>query len=105
MKKKSLNVRSKTHKQILKYLNNKKILKIYEEFEKSLSIKGRFAVAVSGGPDSLALAFLAKCFSIFNKLDIKYFIVNHNLRKNSSQEANKVYSILSFELSVKNLCY
>ena len=54
MKKKSLNVRSKTHKQILKYLNNKKILKIYEEFEKSLSIKGRFAVAVSGGPDSLA---------------------------------------------------
>ena len=95
MKKKSLNVRSKTHKQILKYLNNKKILKIYEEFEKSLSIKGRFAVAVSGGPDSLALAFLAKCFSIFNKLDIKYFIVNHNLRKNSSQEANKVYLILS----------
>ena len=95
MKKKSLSVKNKTHKQILKYLNNKEILKIYKEFDKSINIKGSFAVAVSGGPDSLALAFLSKCFSIINKLNIKYFIVNHNLRKNSLEEANKVYSILS----------
>ena len=31
--------------------------------------KGKFAVAVSGGPDSLSLAFLSKCFSIINNIE------------------------------------
>ena len=41
-------------------LNNKKVKEIYKRFEKTLNINDNFAVAVSGGPDSLALAFLAK---------------------------------------------
>jgi tRNA(Ile)-lysidine synthase len=44
-------------------------------------------VAVSGGPDSLALSFLAKIYSIKKSIDIKYFIVDHKLRKNSTLEA------------------
>ena len=53
---------------------------IYKEFEKSLNIKKDFAVAVSGGPDSLALTFLAKVYSLKNKLHSKFFIVDHKLR-------------------------
>ena len=64
---KSLSAKKKIHNLILKHLTNKKILKIYKEFKFSLNIKKKFAVAVSGGPDSLALAFLAKCYSLINK--------------------------------------
>ena len=84
---KNLNVKNRTHKEILSYLHNKKISKIYKIFSKSLSIKDNLAVAVSGGPDSLSLAFLAKCFSLLHKVKVKVFIVDHKLRKNSSLEA------------------
>jgi len=94
MNQKSLSVKNKTHKKILSYLKDKKILRIFKEFENSLNIKDKFAVAVSGGPDSLALAFLAKCFSIKHNVGVKYFIVDHKLRKESSSEAKTVISIL-----------
>ena len=106
MKKKSLNVKNKIHKQVLKYLNNKRIFRIYKEFELSLLDKDKFAVALSGGPDSLALAFVAKCFSILNKIDIKYYLVDHKLRKESSQEAKKVFLLLKkFNIHFKILTW
>ena len=94
MNQKSLSVKNKAHKKILSYLKDKKILRIFKQFESSLNIKDKFAVAVSGGPDSLALAFLAKCFSIKYKVSVKYFIVDHKLRKESSSEAKIVINIL-----------
>ena len=94
MNQKSLSVKNKINKKILSYLKDKKILRIFKEFEKSLNIKDKFAVAVSGGPDSLALAFLAKCLSIKNSVRVKYFLVDHKLRKESSSEAKNVVSIL-----------
>ena len=75
-------------------LNNKRIYKIYKKFEKSLNINENFAVAVSGGPDSLALAFLAKIYSIKRKLNPKFFIVDHKLRKESTNEAKVTKKIL-----------
>ena len=69
MKKKSLTAKKKTHNSILKHLSNSKVLKIFKEFKNTLNIKKNFAVAVSGGSDSLSLAFLAKCYSLLNKLD------------------------------------
>ena len=54
-----------------------------------------FAVAVSGGPDSLALAFLAKVYSIKYNLRSKYLIVDHKIRNESTYEAQKVKKILS----------
>ena len=42
----------------------------------------------------MALAFLAKCYSLRNKIDVKYFIVDHRLRKDSTIEAKKVQNIL-----------
>jgi len=37
---------------------------------------------------------LAKCFSIINKVKVKFFIVNHKLRKESSKEAKYVSNLL-----------
>ena len=104
MKKKSLTAKKKIHNSILKHLTNKKILKIYKEFKSSLNINNNLAVAVSGGPDSLSLAFLAKCFSLINNVDVKFYIVDHKLRKNSSSEAKLVFLTLKkFDINCKIL--
>ena len=92
---KNLSAPKKTHKEILNHLNTKRISKAFKEFSSSLIVKEDLAVAVSGGPDSLALAYLAKCYSIKNKIKVKYFIVDHKLRKESSLEAKTVKSILN----------
>ena len=87
---KNLNVSKKTHKFLLDKLKDSRTLQIYKKFESNLSIKDNFIIAVSGGPDSLALSFLAKIYSIKKSIDIKYFIVDHKLRKNSTLEAKSV---------------
>ena len=87
---KNLNASKKTHKFLLDKLKDKKTLQIYQKFEKNLPNKKKFIVAVSGGPDSLALSFLAKIYSITKSIDIKYFIVDHGLRNNSKLEAKDV---------------
>ena len=91
---KNLSAQSKKHKKILSQLNKKKISKIYNEFSSSLKVKEDLAVAVSGGPDSLALAYLSKCYSLKNKIKVKYYIVNHRLRKEASLEAEIVKKVL-----------
>ena len=90
---KNLNA-NKIHRVLQKKIINKKIKHLFNLFEKELRIKEKFSVAVSGGPDSLALAFLAKVYSIKNKLAIKFFIVDHKLRKESTDEAKKVKKLL-----------
>jgi tRNA(Ile)-lysidine synthase len=91
---KNLSVQNKKHKKILSQLNQKKISKIYNRFSTSLKVKEDLAVAVSGGSDSLALAYLAKCYSLKNKIKVKFYIVNHKLRKESSLEAQTVKKVL-----------
>ena len=49
-------------------LKNTKINRIYKQFEKSLKINSNFIVAVSGGPDSLALAFWQRYIQLKKKL-------------------------------------
>jgi len=95
MNPKNLSAQSKTHKKLLNYINTKKTSKIFKEFSNSLKVKENLAVAVSGGPDSLALAYLTKCYSLKNKLNVKYYIVDHKLRKESSIEAKNVKNILN----------
>jgi len=91
---KNLNVPKKTHKFLLDKLKDKKIFQIYKKFESNLVINNNFIVAVSGGPDSLALSFLAQIFAIKNFLNVKYFIVDHKLRKKSTLEAKYVQKLL-----------
>ena len=74
----------------------------YNCFEKHPSI----AVGVSGGPDSLALAFLTKIYSIQHNLKSRYFIVDHKLRKESTEEAKKVKKILNkFDIKAEILTW
>ena len=79
-------------------LKNKRINRIYKKFEKTLNLKENFIVAVSGGPDSLALAFLAKIFSIKKKLKPKFIIIDHKLRPESSKETKIVKNVLKKNL-------
>ena len=94
MNPKNLSVKTKIHKFLLRKLQDKRINKIYKQFEKSIVVDQNFAVAVSGGPDSLALAFLAKIYSIKKHLKVKFFIVNHKLRRNSTAEAQYIKRLL-----------
>ena len=64
----------------------------FMENMKKFKINNNFAVAVSGGPDSLALMLLSNEFA--RHLDIKMTVIciDHNLRKNSSSEVKWVRS-------------
>ena len=69
--------------------------KLYSDFKNSLiNLKKKFVVAVSGGPDSLALTALTKAVNSEKKLRFFYVLVNHNIRKNSFLEANKIKRLL-----------
>ena len=102
---KNLNV-IKTPKNLRLKLSNKKIQRLFKNFEKNFNIQEAFIVAVSGGPDSLALAFLTKIYSIQYNLKSRYFIVDHKLRKESTEEAKKVKKILNnFDIKAEILTW
>ena len=85
MSKKDLSV------QKLKSLDsNKKFIQVYPYFKIQLNKylkKNNFLVAVSGGPDSLALSILSQKYSAENKTKAFFVLVDHKIRKNSSREA------------------
>ena len=78
MRRKNSTVQRKKVKFDNKYLKDPRIKKIYLTFKKQLysQIKNEnFCIGVSGGPDSLALAFLSKAFSKeFNCKFVAFFI-------------------------------
>ena len=88
------NATTKIPKFLRDNLNNKRINKIYKKFEISLNLNESFAVAVSGGPDSLALAFLSKIYAIKKNLKSKFYIIDHKLRTESTKEAKFVLNLL-----------
>ena len=94
MKRKSLNVKKRSLKNQLFFLNQSFIKKIYKIFEKNINGLDKALVAVSGGPDSLSLAFLTKCYSIKNSVKIYYVLVDHNLRKDHLWRLKKVAKLL-----------
>ena len=69
---------------------------IFKNFQKKLNHlnKKSYTVAVSGGPDSLALVALTKAYSHIKKIKFHYVLVDHNIRKNSAQEAKQVKNLL-----------
>ena len=94
MKRKNL-VAKKVKRKIL--FKEKKTENFYQKFKSRIykDIKSNnFALAVSGGPDSLCLAYFSKIYSIENGNKIHVLIVDHNLRKESHKEAQLVKSIL-----------
>ncbi len=76
-------------------LKNKTSL-IYSNFKSQLdpyAKKNTFLVAVSGGPDSLALAALSHTYLKQKKTKFFFVLVDHGIRANSSKEAKNVKSL------------
>ncbi len=74
-------------------LTNKEFIKNIEKkytFEKNPSV----SVAVSGGPDSMSLLFLANAFIKYKKGKLMALIVDHRIRKNSKEEAKFISTYL-----------
>ena len=109
MKKKSLSAKKKIHNKLLIHLKNPKVSKIYKDFDnfiKSNLNKFSFSVAVSGGTDSLSLAYLSKCYSILNNATVKFYHVDHKLREESSKEAKQLnYLLKKFDINCKILSW
>ena len=97
MRRKNLIATRKANKNELLF-KDPKILNFYTKF-KSIVFKvikrKNFALAVSGGADSLCLAYFAKIYSFEFNNKAHVLIVDHKLRKESSCEALKVKQILS----------
>ncbi len=91
MKKKSSNAKKIIRNKLLNHLTDLRVKNVYKIFEKSITKNNpnldKFLVALSGGPDSLALTYLSKCYAILNKSYVNFIHVDHKLRKNSSKEA------------------
>ncbi len=96
MKRKNSIVKRKVKKRKLS-IKNHKIKSTYGKFEKLVFKnvgKKTFAVAVSGGSDSLCLAYFSKIYSQELGGKMHALIVNHNLRKESNREATSVKKML-----------
>ncbi len=96
MKRKNLIVRKKVKKKELLF-KDPKILNFYTKFKSAVfeNIKDKsFALAVSGGSDSLCLAYFTRIYASEFGNKIHVLIVDHNLRKKSYKEALKVKAIL-----------
>ena len=78
------------------FKESKDLKNIFENFKNKLDNlnKRKYLVAISGGPDSLALAALAKAYAYYNKSKFYYVLIDHKIRKNSSIEANKVKKVI-----------
>jgi tRNA(Ile)-lysidine synthase len=98
MKKKSLAAKKTIHRLLLNHLKYSQVRKVFNGYrnylDKFINKKSKIGVAVSGGPDSLALAYLTKCYSLKNKLSSNFFLIDHALRKESSKEAKSVKLLL-----------
>lgn len=66
--------------------------KIFQEIAKGVA---HLAVAVSGGPDSMALALLARDYCEANNIGLSALIVDHGLRSESASEAQYVGQTLA----------
>ncbi len=91
MSRKNLSVNLKKGFKDYKDLSN-----IFTHFKTKLDSlnKKSYLTAVSGGPDSLALAALTKAYTFHKKTKFHYVLIDHNIRKNSNQEAKKVKNLL-----------
>ena len=74
----------------------KDLSEIFQNFKFKLDKlnKKNYLVAVSGGPDSLALVALSKAYTFLKKSKFHYVLIDHKIRDKSGQEAKKVKSLL-----------
>jgi tRNA(Ile)-lysidine synthase len=92
MSKKNSNVNLKNG-----FKDNKDLSNLFINFKKKLDAlnKKKYVVAVSGGPDSLALVALTRSYNFYKSTKFYYVLIDHNIRKNSNLEAQKVKKLLN----------
>ena len=75
---------------------SKDLASVFFHFKKKVDSlnKKNYLVAVSGGPDSLALVALTKIYANDSKSKFYYVLIDHNIRKDSNKEAKKVKTLL-----------
>ena len=106
MRKKSLSVKKTIPKKNLIKISDKKIDNIYQRFKKNIVLlnnKSKFSAGISGGPDSMALAYFLKLYSLEKKIRINYYHVDHGLRNSSKYEAlmvKKKLKLLNINLKI-----
>ena len=96
MRKKSLTVIKKV-KEKRKLIKDIKVKKFYQKFEDILNKntkKDNIALAISGGSDSLSLAYFGKIYKVKSKKKVHFIIVNHKIRKEATKESLVVKKIL-----------
>ena len=97
-----MTAKNKVNNKILRYLKDKELSKIYKNFDKFLKDReiNSFTVSLSGGPDSLALAYFSKCFQLINNKKVYYVHIDHKIRKNSTKEAKDLkYFIKKYQIN------
>ena len=67
-----------------------KVISVLKKYKKN----NRFVVGISGGPDSLALASITNLINKEKNYKFYFATVDHGIRKNSGNEAQKVKKIL-----------
>ena len=75
---------------LVKPINHRKVVKITnQDFEvkmRELRVNSDIAVAVSGGPDSLALMYLSNRYALNNNINLTVLSIDHGIRAESSKE-------------------
>ena len=97
-----MTAKNKVNNKILSYLKDKELSKIYKNFDKFLKDReiNSFTVSLSGGSDSLALAYFSKCFQLMNNKKVYYVHIDHKIRKNSTKEAKDLkYFIKKYQIN------
>ena len=100
MKKKSLSAKKTIPNKFdfIKILKNRKIFETYKEFAKefeSLNFSNKIAVAISGGPDSIALSFLISCYRFKKNPKIQpFFLFSRSWVKARVIKRGKISKIL-----------
>lgn len=85
-------------------LDDSTINSLYSHFAKVVKTeikKKKFILAVSGGPDSLALAYLARIYVAQTNSQLEAIIIDHAIRKSSAAECRLTAKNLS-RIEVKN---
>ena len=103
-----MTAKNKANNKFLSNLNNKAYKKVYNDFFTFLKKReiNSFVVSLSGGPDSLALAYFSKCYQILNNKKVYYVHIDHKIRKNSSKEAKDLKDMVKkFQINCEILCW
>ncbi len=104
MKRKSLSAPKKTPNFYLTKLKDPQVKKLYKVFLNNLAsldfAKKKVMVGISGGVDSLSILFFSQCYALKHKAKLYPVIIDHNLRKESSNEAKNLKFKLKKNFSI-----